>query len=430
MATGKLARSVSIIGVGYTPLGNVTKSPEVLNWTERELVSYAALEAMEDAGIKAKDIDVFNLGISGPNFSSKIKSAAPHYAEWVGMRGKPGIFHDEGCGSFMAGLHESVLSVASGAYDCALTLGVNILYSTPKKNYPPHLRLPYPREELYSNTWTDFDAAYEKPGTGGADTLDEYVGNYIRTYGISIDELDDALINYAKYLRKHANLNPKKVSAKITWEEEAKQFGFDDVNAYLKSPKYNPKMGTTLRGKWMSLWADAGAACIICATDKVKDICTQIMPIEISGIGMTTSITKDMVGIPMKPDVDAAQRAYNMAGITDPYTELEYMELIDCPVYSALRFSEACGYVPAGKTVEYMLNGNFEPDGDRPMNASGGKTQLGHPAGASMGISIAEAVYQMRGQAGPRQIKNQPKTAGVYGAGGGATNIFAVLKTL
>lgn len=431
MANGKLARKVCIIGVGYTPLGNTLKSPEVLHWTERELFSYAAIEAMEDAGIKAKDIDAYYVGMSGPNYNSQMKSAAPHFGEWIGMRGKPALFHDEGCGSFAAGLHESVLAVASGAYDCILNGAVQTLYSTADKNKPLHLRRAYSREELYDNTWTDFDPCYEKPGTGGADALDQFMVNYLQTYNISVDTLDDALINYAKYLRKAALLNPKKALNKgVTWEDEAKRFGFDDVNAYLKSPKINPFMGTTLRGKWMSLWVDAGAACIVCAADKVKDLCLQSKPIEVAGIGMTTLSNKGFIDVPVAADKEAFDKAYAMAGITDPGTQIEYMELIDCPIYSAIRFGEASGYIPAGKSCEYMLGGNFEFDGDHPMNASGGKTQLGHPAGASAGISLAETVYQMRGEAGPRQIKKLPKTAVMFGAGGGATDVATVLRAL
>lgn len=430
MSLGKPARSVSIIGVGYTPLGNALKNKEVLHWTEKEMFAYAAMEAMEDAGIKAKDIDAYYVGMSGPNYSSNLKSAAPHFGEWIGMRGKPGLFHDEGCGSFAAGLHEAVMAVGSGMYDCVLNGAVNMPYSRAKQNYPLHVRIPYPREELYANTWTDIDPSYEKPGTGGADSLDQFMISYLRKYKISLETLDDALISYAKYLRRMANANPKKISKKETWEHEAKRFGFDSVDEYLKSPKVNPYMGTTLRGKWMSLWADAGAACIVCATDLVKDLCTQTQPIEVAGIGMTTLYNTKYPDVPVPADREAFQRAYDMAGITDPEKEIDYMELLDCPMYSAIRFGEASGYIPAGKACEFMLNGNFEPDGDHPMNASGGKTQLGHPAGASAGISLAETVYQMRGQAGERQIKKLPKTAVCFGAGGGQTDIATVLRAV
>ena len=69
-------RSVSIIGVGYTKLGDVCSTLEILDFTEKELYAAASIEAMEDAGIDACDIDAFYVGMSGPGDKSKIKSGA------------------------------------------------------------------------------------------------------------------------------------------------------------------------------------------------------------------------------------------------------------------------------------------------------------------------------------------------------------------
>ncbi len=61
---GELKRSVSIIGVGCTPFGNVLQTPQIKDLTERELFAWASLEAMEDAGLEAKDIDTFYIRLS------------------------------------------------------------------------------------------------------------------------------------------------------------------------------------------------------------------------------------------------------------------------------------------------------------------------------------------------------------------------------
>ena len=92
---GKLARSVSIVCVGYTPMGNVQRHDAIRDFTEHELFAMAAIEAMEDAGIEAKEIDAFYAGqVAVSRFSNQMAgSTAP--ADWVGMRNKPSISHGE-----------------------------------------------------------------------------------------------------------------------------------------------------------------------------------------------------------------------------------------------------------------------------------------------------------------------------------------------
>ena len=56
---GKLSRSVSIIGVGCTPFTDIMTNPKTNGLTEGELFGWAALEAMKDAGVEAKDVDMY-----------------------------------------------------------------------------------------------------------------------------------------------------------------------------------------------------------------------------------------------------------------------------------------------------------------------------------------------------------------------------------
>ena len=148
MANGKLARSVSIIGAGYTPLGNVSESPEMKDLTERELFAWASMEAMENGHVRAKDIDAYYVGVSGPNYDSRFKSAAPFFGDWIGMHDKPTLFHDEACGSSAFGLEQAVLAVASGKYDCVISGAVNINTSVPKGCYTLRPRAARQRDTL------------------------------------------------------------------------------------------------------------------------------------------------------------------------------------------------------------------------------------------------------------------------------------------
>ena len=125
-----LARSVAIAGVGYTPMGNVQRHDEIRDFTERELFAMAAIEAMEDAGLEAREIDAFYVGqVASARFTNQM-SGSTALADWIGMRNKPSISHDEACATSNIGLHLAVMAVASGAYDIVLTGGTNVNAST------------------------------------------------------------------------------------------------------------------------------------------------------------------------------------------------------------------------------------------------------------------------------------------------------------
>ena len=72
------------------------------------------------------------------------------------------------------------------------------------------------------------------------------------------------------------------------------------------------------------------------------------------------------------------------------------------------------------------LDGRLAFDGDKPMNTNGGRTSYGHAFGASGMADVFEAVTQMRGEAGERQVKKMPKHTFLRGFGG-AQNVRATI---
>lgn len=424
---GHLARPVSIIGAAYTTLGDVRSTPEIKDFSEHELYAQASLDAMADAGIEAGDIDAFYVGMSGPNYNSKIKSAGPHFSEWVGMRDKPTLFHDEACATAGFGLNQAVMAVASGTYDCVLSGAVNISFSVPKPAYPPHLRVAQDPETMWAGIWTGIDPAYEKPGTGGIGPVEAIIIRYAKQYGLTYRQIDEVLVNYLVAQRRTAMLNPKAALARVTYEDEAARFGFSDVHEYLFSNKYNPPLGTLIRGRFMGASTDGASAVVVCASEVARNYTDQ--PIEVAGFAMGTALQKRFMNVPVPSDVAMFKQAYQMAGITDPLNEVEWMGIHDCPATMVPPVSEAAGYIEEGQAWKYMLEGRVGFDGDKPIDTDGGRTQTGHPGSPAFGVEVAEAVYQMRGQAGPRQIPRPPRTSVIWGGGTGFNLAVSVLKT-
>ena len=426
MRKRKLMRGVSVLGVGYTPLGDVTKDPEIKDFSERELFAQACIEAMKDGNVEAKDIDAFYIGMSAPNYYSNIKAAGPQFSEWIGMREKPTLFHDEGCGCTALGLVEAVMAVASGAYDIVITGGVNILKSTPTPGYPPHLRGKMSNETMWAAIYSALDPCYTRMASGGIGALEAWLWKYLKEYGYTPEYADKAFTTYSINQREDALRNPKALVCKETMAEEAKRFRFSDPMDYLLNDRYNPVMGSMIRGRFLGNMIDGASAAVICSSDIARQFHDH--PIEIAGVAGGTELDKFWYKLQLSGQTKMFNALYEMADITDPYKEIEYFGLHDCTILPAIAMGECAGYFKPGEGLACMMEGRTRFDADRPITTDGGRVQLGHPIGPAFGIELAEAVQQMRGECGARQIKNPPKVAGVWGGGAGMTMGACILR--
>jgi acetyl-CoA C-acetyltransferase len=84
--------------------------------------------------------------------------------------------------------------------------------------------------------------------------------------------------------------------------------------------------------------------------------------------------------------------------------------------------AETIGYLEPGTGLKAAEEGRLRFDGDRPMSTHGGRHAFGHAWAASAGADTYEAVKQLRGQAGERQIPNRPEIAVV------ATHGYAMIS--
>ena len=130
----KYARSVSIIGVGCTPFMYTVDNPETNGLTEGEMFGYAALKAMEDAGITAKDVDFYFHGEASPLNGSNYLTPGVQIANWFGMKGKANIHHSEACCTGYLAIEEAANAVASAnitVYSLAVSSSATALRHRP-----------------------------------------------------------------------------------------------------------------------------------------------------------------------------------------------------------------------------------------------------------------------------------------------------------
>ena len=421
---GKFSRSVSIIGVGCTPFTNTLRDPNTKGLTESELFGYAAIEAMKDAGISPKQIQAYFHGQGNPIASSDHSSANVHVNDWFGTKGLGSYAHSEACCTGYAALDLAVQSVASGKYDFVLTGCVEMGLDNFQPGMPAHFRQPFTTEEFAARVATVYDRAYTRHLAAGAFMqFDDYIAEYITENNLTAEQIDDVLNTLAVTFRRNAVNNPL-AYRRTSFEDLAKEAGFDDVMEYMRSPKYNPLLSEFLRKESMEARADAAAACIVCPTELAYQF--KQKPIEVIGIGNSVldAIYPHMETQATKRAVD---EAYAFAGITAD--EIDLLLCQDFFLSSAILGAEVSGYIPKGQAWKYILDGRVAIDGDKPMNTNGGRCQFGHAHAASGLADVYEAVKQMRGQAGVNQLKKLPKTTMLRGFGGGQNICVEILRT-
>jgi acetyl-CoA acetyltransferase len=130
--------------------------------------------------------------------------------------------------------------------------------------------------------------------------------------------------------------------------------------------------------------------------------------------------------------VRASSLAYEMAGVGPQ--DVNVAEVHDAFSIAELLYYEALGFCGRGEAPRLLEEGATGLDGRIPVNPSGGLISKGHPTGATGLAQTTEIVWQLRGQAGARQVKNARvglthcTGGGIYGLDHGACSIHIFVK--
>lgn len=416
------SRSVSIIGVGATPFMMAKDHPETKGLSEGELFGHAAIEAMKDAGITAKDVDFYIHAQAGPGWQSNFGTPNMHVANWFGMKGKGSCHHSEACCTGYVALEQAVSYVASGTYDIVLTGACDMSYSAAYPDKPIFMRR-NGTDQMFNEAlcsvqprdYTLFSRSGPTVGTEG------WLDNYIVDNGISDEEVDDFLTKMAINARKMASMNPLSVT-KNTYEDMAKKFRMNTAEEFLHS-RYNPKMGKYLRASHFEQRCDGAAALIVCPTEMAHKFTDK--PVEVLGIGHSC-LEWGTPYLEWWATRAAYKQVSDLTGLKG--SDMDLLMTNDFWMTSQLLAAEACEYLPENEGWTYFRDERTTFEGDRPINTNGGRCQYGHAHGTSGIHDHVEAVRQMRGEMGATQIKRPIKHAMLRGFGGGQNLTCAMLR--
>ncbi len=364
-------RRVAVIGAGMTLFRRNLKE------TGKELCWEASKMALEQAGLELSDIDAVVLG-TAPDAFDGVHMKGEYLADGAGARKKPymRVFVGGGTGVFTA--NAGWWHVASGLFDTCLVVAEEKMSSC----------FPHPAYAFH----TIFDPIVARPlGVTLIWIFALEMHRYMHVHGIKKEEIAQVAVKNKRNALDHPCAQ---LPAKITVE--------DVLNSeVLCWPVQRLDISPT----------SDGAAAIVLASEHVARQLTD-NPVWIDGVGWaidSTYWTNRDLYYPKYVEC-AAKMAYKMAGIKNPPKEIDVAEVYDPFDYKELHHMEGLRLCKKGEAPKLTVEGVTERDGDLPINPSGGLLGVGNPIAAAGMMKVCEIFWQLRGEAGKRQVPGDPRT--------------------
>jgi acetyl-CoA acetyltransferase len=160
--------------------------------------------------------------------------------------------------------------------------------------------------------------------------------------------------------------------------------------------------------------SDGGAAVVLVSADRVKDL--RAKPVWVLGAAEASShmLTSQWEDLTVGPAAVTGPLAFARAGVRP--ADVDVAELYDAFTYMLLLTLEDLGFCPKGEGGRFVEKGSLRLGGELPTNTDGGGLSACHPGQRGLFL-LVEAVRQLRGECGPRQVPDA-KIACVSGTGG------------
>ncbi|QYB07471.1 thiolase family protein [Rhodococcus sp. USK10] len=358
-------------GVGTSSYGRFPdQRVESLAWT-------AVAEAVQDAGIRPDAIDAIIVGsVFGP------PGVATRIQRGLGIPSVPMWTVENACASGTAAYHEAVEAVRHGRFTCVLVLGVDQMSTLFSGAIVPEA--------------TDPEGAASLPLPGlYALQAQRYVGEF----GVTPEQLAAIAV-------------------------KNKTNGMDNPRAQLRDtvPTVQEVLDSRMIAEPLTFLqccpTSDGAGAAIVGGDRGNRNDLRIEASAMVSGALWDQRSEDVWGFASV--ARAAEKAFAQADRTPQ--EIDVLEVHDAFTIGEIITLEALGIAPRGKGAELAPSGHTTRGGAQPVNPSGGLLSRGHPLGATGMAQLAEIAWQLRGQAGPRQV-DRHRVGLVETMGGGAAGM-------
>ena len=383
-------RSVSVIGVGLTKFGERWDS------SFRQLVAEAGIMALKDAKIDGQSIEAVYGGCMASGRFIGQEHVGALIADQLGLNPIPSTRLEAACASGGVAFRNAYLAIASGMHDVVAVGGVEKMTDVSTEEAATALGGAGDQEwELFFGA--TFPALY---ALMARKHMQEYGTTEEQMAAVAVKNHDNGSMNpYAQYQNK------------ITLETVMK-------STVVASP---------LKLFDCSPITDGAAVAILCETGKAKKICEQ--PIEILASAQasdTLALAQRASLTELKATKIAAKQAFEQSHLAPK--DIQLAEVHDCFTIAEILAIEDLGFFDKGKGGKATEEGETKLNSGISINTSGGLKAAGHPVGATGVKQAVECVWQLRGNAGERQVKGAEHALAHNVGGSGATAVVHVFK--
>jgi len=189
-------------------------------------------------------------------------------------------------------------------------------------------------------------------------------------------------------------------------------------------------VSTPLTVRDCCLVTDGAGAFVLMRADRAKDHAARPVYVLGNATAVWNRQISSMESLTVTAASESGRRAFEMAGLAP--SDVDVVGLYDAFTINTLLFLEDLGFCRKGEAGAFVENGGIAPGGRLPVNTNGGGLSCVHPGMYGIFLVI-EAVRQLRGECGARQVKDA-RIALAHGNGGTlssqSTAIFGVEETL
>jgi acetyl-CoA C-acetyltransferase len=369
-------RDVAIIGAGMIPFGRRDED------TLMEMLAYASLKALDDAGLGDGTVDAVYLGNMGGGIIQHQTSIASSLVDRLSLLPAAAETVENGPASGGSALKNGLLAVASGYYDTVLVVGGEKM------------------REVTGWRATDFVATMTHPQAEYpyGITLPGMAGMFTRLYMEKYGVTRAMLVTVALKNQEMGALNPYAHVEMALSREGIYESPHAIVN--------NPTVADPLHLYDACPVSDGAAAVLLCPLEMAKKLGKPC--VAIAGFGQATdthTLQERDDPTDLKAVSLAAAQALERAKLKP--SDIHVAELHDAFTILEIAESEHIGFFKKGEGGKAAEVGKTRLGGQIPINVSGGLKARGHPVGATGVAQAVEIVFQLRHELPKtRQVKN------------------------
>ncbi len=368
-------RPVIVSGVGMIPFERRDDDRLV------DMLATAGIQAMDDAGLGERPVDAVYVGNMASGLFNHQVSVASALVDKLSLLPAAAERIENGPASGGSAIKNGFLAVASGYHDVVLVVGGEKM------------------REVIGPRATDIVACMTHPeaeyiyGVTLPAMAGMFARLYMEKYGITRKHL--AMVSIKN--QENGLLNPyAHIHMKITME---------GILTHPQAFINNPVVADPLHLYDCCPVSDGAAAVLLTSAEVAEEL--KKPSVRIAGVGQATdthTLQERSDPTDLKAVTLASEKAFAMAGIQPK--DIDVAELHDAFTILEIAESEHAGFFKKGEGAKAVESGATRIGGKLPVNPSGGLKARGHPVGATGVAQVVELTWQLRGEAGERQVKN------------------------